>query len=302
MIANTYLAYGLRIETEIDCPELPSHPLPSGKADVVIRLSPPGNRSSEPLANGYYEVHPGVFRMSVRDVGHYLVEDGARITVEPVEGVPEETLRLYLMGSAMGALLYQRGLFPLHGSAVETPWGAMIFLGEQGAGKSTLASRFHRRGYRLLSDDVCAVTKTPAGLMVLPALAQVRLCADAYERLGTPPGARFDVDKFVVPMGEGYCPDPVRLRGIHILCEHDKPDPEFEVLRGLDRVQRLLENLYRPEYLEGQRPQRDLMALAGFIAKECTAAMVSRRRDAQAIDGLVDFLELEWAKHFSRPS
>ena len=300
MFPNTYLAYGLRIETEIVCPELALHPLSSGEADVTIRLLPPGDGVSGPLANGYYEVRPGVFRMIVQGVAHYLVEEGARITIQPVAGAAQDQLRLFLLGSAMGALLYQRGLFPLHGSAVETPWGAMLFLGEQGAGKSTLASQFHRRGYRLLSDDVCAVTTTPEGLKVLPALSQVRLCTDAYERLGTPPGARFDVDKFVVPMGEGYCPEPVVLRGIHILGEHEKEVPEFEVLRGLDRVQRLLENLYRPEYLEGQRSQRDLTALAGLIAQETTTAYVRRRRDPQAIERLIDFLELEWAKHFSR--
>ena len=127
----------------------------------------------------------------------------------------------------------------------------MIFVGAQGAGKSTLAAQFHRKGYRLLSDDVCAVAATPEGLQVLPALAQFRLCTDAYERFGTPQGARFDVDKFVVPMGEGYCPHPAPLRAIHILADHDSNTPEFEVLRGFDRVQRLLENLYRPQLPEG---------------------------------------------------
>jgi hypothetical protein len=238
--------------------------------------------------------------MAVRGVAHYVVEEGTRISIEPLAGAAPEEIRLFLLGSAMGALLYQRGLFPLHGSAVETPWGAMIFLGAPGAGKSTLASQFHRRGYRLLSDDVCAVARTPEGLEVLPALAQVRLCADAYERLGTPPGARFNVDKFVVPMGEGYCSEPIALRGIHILGEHEMEAPEFEVLRGFDRVQRLLDNLYRPQYLEGQRAQRDLMLLAGTIAHEATIATVSRRRDPKAIDGLIDFLESAWAERFPR--
>jgi hypothetical protein len=198
----------------------------------------------------------------------------------------------------MGALLYQRGLFPLHGSAVETPLGAMIFVGEQGVGKSTLAAAFHQKGYRLLSDDVCAVEATPEELRILPALAQFRLCADAYERLGTREGVRFDVDKFVVPMGEGYCPDPVPLRAIHILSEYDEPTPKFEVLRGFDRVQRLLENLYRPQYLKGQETQAELMRLAGLIAQKSTLIAVPRRRDPAAIEDLVTLLEERWAEHF----
>jgi hypothetical protein len=175
----------------------------------------------------------------------------------------------------------------------------MIFVGVQGAGKSTLAAQFHRKGYRLLSDDVCAVAAMPEGLQILPAQAHFRLCADAYERLGNQPGVRFDVDKYVVPMGEGYCPHPAPLRAIHILVDHDSSTPQFEVLRGFDRVQRILENLYRPHYLKGQGTQSDLMRMAALIAQKTTVAAVHRRRDPDVIDGLVGFLESAWANHFT---
>jgi hypothetical protein len=227
------------------------------------------------------------------------VEEGKRIFIEPLVDASIEKLRLFLLGSSMGALLYQRGLFPLHGSAVETAWGAMIFVGAQGAGKSTLAAQFHRKGYRLLSDDVCAVEATPKGLRILPALAQFRLCADAYDRLGSTKGARFDVDKYVVPMGVGYCPDPTPLRAIHILTDQEEEEPKIDVLRGFDRVQRLLENLYRPSYMKGQETQAELMRMAGSIARQVTLLSVARRRDAAGIGGLVSSLELAWAEHFA---
>jgi hypothetical protein len=175
----------------------------------------------------------------------------------------------------------------------------MIFVGMQGAGKSTLGAQFFYKGYRLLSDDVCAVEATQEGLRILPAVAQFRLCADAYERLGNPQGARFDVDKYVVPMGEGYSPLPVPLRAIHILSDQDDSTPEFKVLRGFDRVQRLVENLYRPHYLKGQGTQSDLMRMAGQIAKKTTMVAVTRRRDADNIEGLASFLEAAWAEHFA---
>lgn len=296
---NHYWAYGLRIQTDMECPELASASMETGNPDVEIHLLPPAANALESMENGYYEVQPGVFRMSVPEVALYRVEEGCRILITPLPEAPAEKIRLFLLGSAMGALLYQRGLFPLHGSAVETVWGAMIFVGVQGAGKSTLAAEFHRQGYRLLSDDVCAVAATPEGLQIIPAMAQFRLRADAYERFGVTPGARFDVDKYVVPMGEGQCPHPVPLRAIHILDDYDKSTPEFEVLRGFDRVQRTLENLYRPHYLKGQGTQSDLMRMAGLIAQKSTIAVVRRRRDPEAIEGLVGFLESAWAEHFA---
>jgi len=275
------------------------HPQANAAPDVEIRLLAPVASVSDTLEHGYFEVRPGVFQLAIPGVGQYRVEEGKRIFIEPLADASIDKVRLFLLGSSMGALLYQRGLFPLHGSAVETDWGAMIFVGAQGAGKSTLAAQFHRSGYRLLSDDVCAVAATPEGLRILPALAQFRLCADAYGRLGSAEGARFDVDKYVVPMGEGYCPDPVPLRAIHILSDHDAEAPKIEVLRGFDRVQRLLENLYRPHYMKGQQTQAALMRLAGSIAQQITLLSVARRRDAAGIEGLVSSLELVWAEQFA---
>jgi hypothetical protein len=305
MSLNAYWAYGLRIHADLVCPELRPHPQETGNPDVTIRLLPSAEDALESLENGYYEVQPRIFRLAVPGVAQYRIEEGSRIFIEPLPDVPLEKVRLFLLGSAMGALLYQRGLFPLHGSAVETPWGAMIFVGAQGAGKSTLAAQFHRKGYRLLSDDVCAVAPTPEGLQILPALAQLRLCTDAFERLGAPQGGRFDVDKFVVPMGEGYCPRPVSLRAIHVLSFSDSKNsssdeaPAFEVIAGFDRVKCLLENLYRPQYLKGQRTQGDLMRLAGLIAQKAILAAVTRRRNPEEIDGLVGFLESAWAERFA---
>jgi hypothetical protein len=295
MRVNAYWAYGLSIHADLLCPELPPHPYPASHPDVTIRVLDRGAALS-PLADRRYEVQPGHFRLDVPGVARYSVEDGKRILIEPMADSTPEKIRLFLLGSTMGALLYQRGLFPLHGSAVETPWGAMIFVGVQGAGKSTLAAEFHRQGYRLLSDDVCAVEHTPNGLRILPALAQIRLCADAWQRLGTPLGSRFDVDKYVVPMGERYCPEPVSLRAIHVLADRDVQ--RFEPLRGLSKVQSLLENLYRPFYLKGQRTQSEVSRMAGIIAQNASVVRVSRQRDATLPQDLVRFLELAWAECF----
>jgi hypothetical protein len=295
---NCYWAYGLCIHADLNCPELPAHPEPNAEPDVVVRTMSPCSSVSETLEQGYYEVRPGVFRLAIPGVGQYTVEEGKRIFIEPLADSSMDKVRLFLLGSSLGALLYQRGLFPLHGSAVETRWGAMIFVGAQGAGKSTLASQFHRKGYRLLSDDICAVASTSEGLRILPALAQFRLCADAYERLGCSEGARFDVDKFVVPMGEGYCPEPIPLGAIHVLSDHDEVLPKVEAMRGFDRIQRLLENLYRPHYMKGQETQAGVMRLAGTIAQQAPLFSVARRRDTAGIESLVGSLEMAWRDYF----
>lgn len=296
---NTYWAYGLSIHTDLICPELPPHPQPMRVPDVTIGLVTSESGELSPLLNRFYDIQAGRFRLDVPGVARYSVEDGTRILIQPSPDSSPEMVRLFLLGSTLGALLYQRGLFPLHGSAVETPWGAMVFVGAQGAGKSTLAAEFHRLGYSLLSDDVCAVKQTAQGLMILPAVAQVRLCPDAYGRLGNPAGARFDFDKFIMPMGERYCPDPVPLRAVHVLSDIDIHTPQVEPILGWGRVKCLLENLYRPYYLKGQKTQSELMRMAGSIAQQATVSRVSRRRETTSSEKLVQFLELAWANSFA---
>ena len=91
-------------------------------------------------------------------VARYLVSGGCEIIIEPHPTATEKDVRLFLLGSAMGALLLQRGIWPLHGSAIAGRSGAALFVGVSGSGKSTLVGAFHQRGFQVLADDVCAIT------------------------------------------------------------------------------------------------------------------------------------------------
>jgi len=304
MQRQIYSAYGLRIEAELPCPGLWTLPGDGRAADVTVRMLPEADGSLGELEHGLYEVKPRVFQLHIPDVARYVVEDGSRIEIQPLPGASEDQIRVYLLGSVMGALLYQRGLFPLHGSAVETPWGGMVFVGAQGAGKSTLAAEFHRRGYKLLSDDVCAIEQTAQGMQILPALSQYRLCPDAFERLEGAQAGRFEMDKFVVALGEGHRREPMPLRAVHVLAElpeYAGPDaaPEWEQVRGLQQVQGLIENLYRLNFLQGQSTQRELMQLAATVAQRTEMAVVRRRRDTEKIGALVEYLEQVWAERYA---
>ena len=300
MVFHHYFCYGLSIGSELPCPEFPIA-RPNLRPDVQIKVL-----SLAPVLaaeeNPYFNIDNEIFRLNIPGVATYLVQGGSHIEIQPHPEASFDKIRLFLLGSAFGALLYQRGLFPLHGSAVATVQGAMLFLGAQGAGKSTLAAHFHRKGYRLLSDDVCAVTSRPDGFQVVPAFPQLRLCPDALERLGSPAGARFEVDKFVLPLGPAYHSEPMPLRAIHILETQEEPEPRFEPVQGFDRVRLLLENLYRPQFLQGQASQGALMTLAAGIAAKVPLVRVLRRRDAAHIDDLVGALIKEWSNRYPQSS
>ena len=181
-VYRDYAVFGLRIRSNVELPEL--FPASGGAApDVTIELgSVPVVTHGE--ADGLNQVN-GEFVLVIPKVARYGIEAGKRITVDAEPGVPERNVRVFLLGSAFGVLLHQRGLLPLHANAIEIDGAAVAFMGPSGAGKSTLAAWFHDRGFRVIADDVCAVSHDFEGRpQAAPGLPRLRLWAEALELMG----------------------------------------------------------------------------------------------------------------------
>jgi hypothetical protein len=297
---HKFRAYELDFVSELACPGFQPVDQEGFVADVVIRFGEvPPQLDTPNMSSACFQDSSQQFLLNVTDVARYLVVNGREIVIAPHPGAELDRVRLFLFGSAMGALLYQRSLFPLHGSAIETDLGAMVFVGPQGIGKSTLAAHFKYRGYRLLSDDVCAIARDAAGsLRVLPAFPQLRLCSDAFERLcagaETDLTAHFDIDKFVISLEDSHCRESSGLCAVHLLSDHERPDIVQKTVLGYERINLLFNNLYRPSFACGFESRGDIMALASSIAKESAVTEIFRPRDSARIDELVDYLEEEW--------
>ena len=98
------------------------------------------------------------------------MRDGNQIVIDAAPDATDRNVRLFLLGSALGALLHQRGLLPLHANAIDLGGGAVAFSGHSGAGKSTIAAWFHDRGHRILADDVCVVGFDQSGRALVHAV------------------------------------------------------------------------------------------------------------------------------------
>jgi hypothetical protein len=128
--------------------------------------------------------------LNVDGTARFLVLDGKKIIIQKENNAEDRDVRLLLFGSAMGALLYQRGWLPLHGCAVKAGDSAYIITGVSGAGKSALTAALLKRGYSVLSDDISPITAGDEGEpMVYPGLPFLMLWADVLEKMKLPPGS-----------------------------------------------------------------------------------------------------------------
>ena len=271
-----YHVFGLRIRSVLPLQGLvPSPPHP---ADVEIDFGPVPHIADAPAG---YHVTDGGTLLTVSDVGRYWIEGGSRITLSPDPAASDRNVRVFLLGSALGAILHQRGLVPLHANAVEIAGKAVAFMGHSGAGKSTMAAWFLDRGRAVLTDDVCVVEQQEGGPVAHRGLVRLRLWREALERTGreTSEDSRSfdDQDKFDVAMPADRLAPATLPLGAAVLLRRAEDDVfACRRLRGVEAVRALMENVYRGGYadLSGGAPK--LLATCAALAARTPVLEVAR--------------------------
>jgi len=252
-----YRAFGLTIRSQIPLPELGPYELAGQKPDVEIVLGDVRSLWERLGArHSHFAYVDRSYYLHIHDTAVYRVA-GGEVTVDPMQGCCMKKLRLYLLGSCMGVLLLNRGVLPLHGSAVVAGNKAYAIVGESGAGKSTLAAALLSRGYRLLTDDVIPVVfgEQTGIASVVPAYPQQKLWEESIDGLHM--SAR-DYEtlyehrsraKFAIPVHEHFAEVGVPLAGIIELNRSDDDTIRFQRIEGLERVPVLFQHTYRNYHL-----------------------------------------------------
>lgn len=216
--SHFYFAHGLNIESEVPLPEL--SPGISG-GDLQIRLGkvdPPDG-----LAETRRAVSGTADQLNIlwSGVGGISIRGGQEIVVDPAPAVDEKSLRLIILGPALGIALIQRGLPVFHASCVASSSGAVAFAGPKGSGKSTMAVALHRNGYDLVTDDILSIDNAMGKLLAKPSFPQSKLWPDSVEAMGeaieSMPLLHPDYDKRVRPVSQGFAKAPVPLRCLFLL-------------------------------------------------------------------------------------
>jgi hypothetical protein len=311
-----HTAYGLSFASE--------HPIPgfavstgSVSPDIVVHLGQlPGwfDQSEltreEPFYAGTALDATGtpVQRIWEAPRGHYLLvfsegvtflvdEAGRKIWGRWCSSVPLELAALYLRGPLMSFVLGLQGFVCLHASAVVIDGRAVVFAGFSGAGKSTTAMTFARRGFAALTDDIVAIPGNAQGLTVQPGYP--RLCVWPVSAVVGPwvdelPRVIPDEDKRYVSLEAdkgGYHPVSIELGAIYLLDPRNAGscEPGVEELAGAEGLVSLLANNCGSGRLSREHRARAFETL-GRIISQIPVRRVRIPRDPGRLDELCDLI------------
>ena len=284
--------YGLSIASDIDLPELepstgsaaPDVTILEGEVREVSEIDPTHIRA-------FIDGSPGRLRLDLPGKVRILIANGRTITYSRYPGIADDELRLFLLGSAMGALLMQREHVVVHGNAIvfDRSHGASLCIGESGAGKSTTAIGMMQRGHRILADDVCPID---SGGMVPPGMPRAKLWQDTAHRMGidTDPLARLREGdaKYNLPLGKAHCCVGQPVRAFFWLVPEDVSSVSARLVEGTEKFTVLRNNIYRPEYLRPLGLEAAYLQRVADIASAYPVYRVSRPVEGFDIEGVLD--------------
>lgn len=285
----TYIAFGIIFESDFEIPEL----LQSNQnTDVTIKLGKaPDNLSQITQSGVKYQATKNEFLLEVDDIARYYVKNGKEIIIDLLKDKPDKEVRLFLLGSAFGALFIQKGLLPIHGSSVKFGDSATIFTGLSGVGKSSIAGYFAQQKRQVLADDISAINKD---LQVVPGFPSIKLWNDVLKNLDINSDnlkeIRPDINKFKLPITDCFYNENLNLRNIVILVSKNSPEFEIEELQGIKKFNAIKNNTYRHRFIKGLEKQQDHFQILNKLLQQTSVYKITRPQSPLQLKELGDFI------------
>jgi hypothetical protein len=267
-----YFAYGLTFRSYLALPFYTFSK--SGGLEVVdvdVSIGPPPPKEQKVLVNalnipGYCksELYLGnnnqIEVYDEHDSGIVSwVQDGKRVILSANTDLENhlDHLNFFLFTTLM-AIIHTRGLFPFHASALSLNGEAMLFLGEKGAGKSTMALEILNKGGQFLADDICLIEKKGTQYYVCPTVPFIKIRAAIFNTLNTKEKDRLfrkwqyleEEDKYLGHLQLNPEVEPVLLKSVHHLVPVSEGQAAKHLLKNLEKIPLLVSHPSRPNGLQ----------------------------------------------------
>jgi hypothetical protein len=261
------------------------------------------NETNQPVLHIWQAVDRSFLRLAYSDGTQFWVDQKCvNIWATWPARLSLENTFSYLLGPVLGLLLRLRGITCLHASAVAFDSWCAVFVGAEGAGKSTTAAAFAGQGHPILSDDVVALTSpvseqsAPAKdcppvplFQVLPAYPHISLWPDSAEMVpglpGNLPRLAPDWDKRRLALGADgilYASQPLPLAAIYIFAERrEDVAPAIAPCLPKNALLSLVANTYANNVLRPELRAKEFSLLDSLVASVPVRLLTPHRDPAR---------------------
>ena len=325
----SYVIYGLRLASNQSIPRLdPIESTPNTPQDISVNFDADDTQFTQDVAeetpwyvsdicdeNGipalkiWKRNNSGGYRIHYsHGLTFYLNASLTDISIRyaaPMERPMEQNdVADFLLGPVLGVVLRLRGVICLHASAVAFKGKAIAFVGAPGAGKSTTAALFARKGHSILSDDIASLVERGPSFCVLPAFPYLNLWPETVSMLtgeDKPVSESPAVDKLRVPLessGSRLECEALPLAAIYILSNRsgDSHAPFIEALPPQDALMSLVANTYGNTILDTTMRAQEFRVL-GQIAESLPIRNLFARSGTAQLGRLYDLVCEDLARY-----
>lgn len=291
---HSYNVFGLSLASAIPITALAPGD-PQATPDITLKKGP----VSGTVDQGYFDAVPNSVLVVPQPGLKFLAEGGDRITLDDDGSAHPGEIELYLLGTVLSAIAWQRGLYVLHANAIDMGDHAIAIAGDAGAGKSTTAAAFYKAGFPILTDDTCPLDwKAEGGPFVQPSYCRIKLCDDAASQFNHPSWTLDDIfpsyhKKNLMIDRRGQQPKP--LRAIYVLEVGDESAPlGMTVLNGREKFMTLQRLALRIELLRGLALLPLHFYAASAMSTQVIVKKITRPRDVWLVDDIRQLVQNDW--------
>lgn len=278
----SYVLCGWPTQSDIPFTCVPRSARVSKDPEVVIKRlfgRPPMIEGATQLVFQHSEKRSCVL---VKGIAQFEVDKGREIRVWLAAGAAQKDVEIFLLGPVWAALCHQRGVLPLHASAVLCKHGIVAFAGNRGTGKSTTAASMGLLGYDVLADDMLPVSfdqNLEPGAW--PYLRRLKLKSDALTNLELTStevvSDTLDADKFFVHPSRQSRDMWAKLHRVYVL-ENDPSASALSVesIKGVNAICALIDQTYHFQFVIDSRQYREHLDRCAQIASKVSLYRVRR--------------------------